>query len=71
MKEKEHPGFEEALLKLESIVQQLEDSDVTLEKSIKLYEEGMRLSRYCSSALEEAVLRIRKINEETGELPEE
>lgn len=59
---KEQPDFEEALKKLESIVKQLEDPNVTLEKSIELYEEGVELSHYCSESLEEAVLRIEKIN---------
>ncbi|MEX0995185.1 MAG: exodeoxyribonuclease VII small subunit [Balneolaceae bacterium] len=64
-KKKEKPGFEEALKKLESIVEQLEDPDVTLEESIRLYEEGVELSRYCSKSLEEAVQRIEKINEKS------
>jgi exodeoxyribonuclease VII small subunit len=62
MAKKERPSFEEALRKLESIVSKLEDSEVTLEESIQLYEEGMKLSKYCSETLEDAVLRIEKIN---------
>jgi exodeoxyribonuclease VII small subunit len=62
MSEKERPSFEEALRKLESIVKKLEDPEVTLEESIELYEEGMKLSKYCSETLEDAVLRIEKIN---------
>ncbi|MEX0895202.1 MAG: exodeoxyribonuclease VII small subunit [Balneolaceae bacterium] len=64
-KKKEQPGFEEALKKLEAIVEKLEDPDVSLEESIELYEEGVELSRYCSESLEEAVLRIEKINEKS------
>jgi len=64
-KKKKQPDFEEALKKLESIVEQLEDPEVTLEDSIRLYEEGVELSRYCSESLEEAVLRIEKINEKS------
>jgi exodeoxyribonuclease VII small subunit len=62
MPKTERPSFEEALHRLESIVEKLENPDVTLEDSIKLYEEGMKLSRYCSQTLEDAVLRIEKIN---------
>ena len=62
MPEKERPSFEEALRKLETIVKKLEDPEVTLEESIELYEEGMKLSKYCSETLEDAVLRIEKIN---------
>ncbi|MEX0771271.1 MAG: exodeoxyribonuclease VII small subunit [Balneolaceae bacterium] len=64
-KKEEQPGFEEALKKLEAIVEKLEDPDVSLEESIELYEEGVELSRYCSESLEEAVLRIEKINEKS------
>ncbi len=64
-KKNEQPGFEEALKKLEAIVEKLEDPDVSLEESIELYEEGVELSRYCSESLEEAVLRIEKINEKS------
>ncbi|MEX2602330.1 MAG: exodeoxyribonuclease VII small subunit, partial [Balneolaceae bacterium] len=60
----ERPTFEEALRKLEAIVSSLEDPDVTLEESIRLYEEGIELSRQCSRQLEEAELRIEKLNEE-------
>lgn len=64
MAEKERPSFEDALRKLESIVQKLEDSNVPLEDSIDLYEEGIKLSNYCSQTLENAVLRIKKINDD-------
>ncbi len=62
MPKTERQSFEEALRRLESIVEKLENPDVTLEESIQLYEEGMKLSRYCSQTLEDAVLRIEKIN---------
>jgi len=55
--------FEEALKKLEAIVGKLEDSEVTLEDSVALYEEGMKLSKFCSEVLEHAELRIEKVNE--------
>jgi exodeoxyribonuclease VII small subunit len=56
--------FEEALKKLEAIVSKLEDSEVTLEESVALYEEGMKLSKFCSEVLERAELRIEKVNEQ-------
>lgn len=63
MSEKERLTFEEALRKLETIVSSLEDPDVTLEESIRYYEEGIELSRQCSRQLEEAELRIEKLND--------
>jgi exodeoxyribonuclease VII small subunit len=62
MSEQERIPFEEALKKLETIVTKLQDGSVSLEESVKLYEEGIALSKYCSSILEEAELRIEKVN---------
>lgn len=64
MAEKERLSFEEALKKLESIVEQLEEEDITLEDSVKLYEEGVKMSKFCTEILEEAELRIKQVNEE-------
>jgi len=48
------PNFEDSLKKLEEIVAQLERGDVPLEESIRLFEEGTRLSAECRKQLEEA-----------------
>ena len=50
--------FEEALSKLEKIVSKLEEGDIPLEESLKLFEEGIRLSRFCNQKLDEAEKRI-------------
>jgi exodeoxyribonuclease VII small subunit len=55
------PSFEAALQKLETIVQRLEKGELTLEESLGLYEEGLRLSRLCHSKLEEAEGRIEQL----------
>jgi exodeoxyribonuclease VII small subunit len=49
--------FEEALKRLEEIVEQMEQ-DVDLEKSLVLFEEGIKLVRFCSSKLEEAKKKV-------------
>ena len=46
--------FESALSELESLVKTLEDGNLTLEKSLELFERGVELSRYCHTRLEEA-----------------
>lgn len=61
MPEKERPSFEEALKRLEDVVNQLEDESISLEKSIDLYEEGIKLSKICTETLEEAELRIMRV----------
>jgi exodeoxyribonuclease VII small subunit len=48
------PSFEESLKKLESIVDKLEKGDLSLEDSLKLFEEGVGLSAACKKELEEA-----------------
>jgi len=50
--------FEDALNKLEKIVSKLEDGDIGLEESLKLFEEGIRLSRLCNQKLDEAEKRV-------------
>jgi exodeoxyribonuclease VII small subunit len=58
MRKEERPSFEEALTKLEAIVEKLDDEDITLEESVQLYEEGLKLSIICSKTLESAELKI-------------
>lgn len=50
--------FEDALAKLEGIVRELEDGELSLETSLARYEQGVRLARFCNSKLEEAEKRI-------------
>lgn len=50
--------FEEALKKLEKIVQELEKGDLSLDEALKKYQEGIELSRSCSQRLESARKKI-------------
>ena len=50
--------FEQAMKQLELIVQDLESGDLPLEKSIKKFEEGIALSKFCSRKLDETEKRI-------------
>tara|TARA_Y100000588_G_C13943708_1_gene791177 strand:- start:174 stop:434 length:261 start_codon:yes stop_codon:yes gene_type:complete len=50
--------FEAALTELESLVTTLEDGKLSLERSLELFERGVKLSRYCHTKLEEAEKRI-------------
>ena len=58
MKKNEEPSFEGALAALETIVERLEKGELSLEESLKLYEEGIQLSRLCHGKLEEAEGKI-------------
>ncbi len=66
MSKKERLSFEEALERLETIVEKLSDEDITLEKSVELYEEGLKLSKICSETLEQATLKIEQIEKSTN-----
>jgi len=59
--------FESAIAELERVVKALEDGDLSLEKSLELFERGVQLSRFCHSTLEQAERRIEILNER-GEL---
>ena len=50
--------FEKALSRLERIVSELEGGDLDLEKSLKLFEEGIHLSHFCSQKLDEAERKV-------------
>ncbi len=50
--------FEEAMERLEDIVQGLEEGELTLEKSLVTFEEGMKLIKFCSKKLEEAEQKV-------------
>lgn len=71
MTKKERPTFEEALEKLEMIVNQLGDQSITLEKSVELYEEGLSLSKLCAETLEKATLKIEQIDQRNNSDNEE
>jgi len=53
--------FETALARLEEIVSQLEQGDLPLEQSLKLFEEGVKLARLCTVRLEEAERKVEQL----------
>lgn len=58
--------FEDTFKKLETIVNKLESGDLSLEDSMKLFEEGMRLSRLCSERLAEVQRRVEVLLKSEG-----
>ncbi len=58
--------FEQALSALEGIVRRLEEGQVELEESIKIYERGEALKAHCEQLLKEAETRIEKISLKNG-----
>lgn len=66
MKEKELT-YEKAIARLEEIIAKLENSDITLEESLKLYEEAMHLSSFCTKLLNDTEKTVITLSGEIGE----
>ncbi|MBV9242247.1 MAG: exodeoxyribonuclease VII small subunit [Acidobacteria bacterium] len=60
-------SFEQSLTDLEEIVTKLEAGDLPLEQSLKLFEEGIRLSRTCRDRITQAERRIEILMKETND----
>ncbi len=60
-------NFEKALIRLEEIVNKLENEELSLDESLKIFEEGINLYRLCSKELNEAEKKISLIIQEDGE----
>ena len=56
--------YEEAVERLEQILEQLEKGDLTLEQSLEFFEEGVRLTKICSKILDEADARIQVLTKD-------
>lgn len=59
-------SFEEALAMLEQITGELENGDLSLEKSLKRFEEGVRLAEFCSRKLDEAQQKVDLLLQKDG-----
>ena len=55
------PSFEESLKRLEAVVDQLEKGDLTLEESLKLFEEGVNLTAACKQELDAAEGKVQML----------
>lgn len=63
--------FEENMGRLEQIVRAMERGDVSLEESLKLFQEGTKLVEHCGKLLDEAELQVKKITQSADGLPSE
>jgi exodeoxyribonuclease VII small subunit len=60
----EEVKFEEALERLEAIVKKMEEGEMTLEESLGAFEEGIKLSRFCSKKLDDIERRVEVLMKE-------
>ena len=54
-------SFEKALNRLEEIVNQLESGELSLDESLKIFQEGIELSRFCTKKLQDAETKVKKL----------
>ncbi|MBK8915451.1 MAG: exodeoxyribonuclease VII small subunit [Phycisphaerales bacterium] len=59
-------SFEEAMKRLETIVEQMEAGEIGLEESVTRYEEAMKLAGHCRQVLDDAELRLQQIQADAG-----
>lgn len=63
--------FEEAMQELETIANDLEKGDLSLEESVTKFEEGMKLSKQCNDMIEKAEKKITILLQKDGKIEEE
>lgn len=63
--------FESALARLEKITEELESGDLSLEASLKKFDEGIKLTEFCNARLSEARTRVEILLEKNGRLEAE
>jgi exodeoxyribonuclease VII small subunit len=68
---KKTPNFEKALSDLETLVEDMEQGNLSLEESLKRFEKGIALSTECQLALQNAELKIKELVEKNGKLVEQ
>lgn len=68
---KKEANFEELIEKLENITNKLEKEQLSLDESVKLFEEGMQISKECNSKLEDAEKRITILINQNNDIKEE
>ena len=66
-----HYPFEASLKKLEGLVDQMESGELSLEASLKIFEEGIKLTKECQKALKEVEQKVSLLMEKNGEQPYE
>ncbi|WP_455365577.1 exodeoxyribonuclease VII small subunit [Kaarinaea lacus] len=62
-KTRKSPNFEAAIAELESLVEEMEQGDISLEDSLKKFERGIELTRTCQQALQDAEQKVQMLIE--------
>lgn len=70
MARKKAPDFEHSLAELQTLVERLESGELSLEESLSAFEQGIRLTRECQSALSQAEQKVQILLERDGVMTE-
>ncbi|MDN3234335.1 exodeoxyribonuclease VII small subunit [Pseudomonas luteola] len=70
MARKKAPDFEHSLAELQTLVERLESGELSLEESLGAFEQGIRLTRECQSALSQAEQKVQILLERDGVMTE-
>ena len=62
--------FEESISRLEALVERMEDGNLSLEESLKTFEEGIKLTRQCQQALKTAEQKVKLLIEKNSSMEE-
>ena len=65
---KKAPDFEQALSQLEDLVENMESGELSLEQSLKAFEQGIKLTRDCQTALSQAEQKVQLLQEQHGDI---
>ncbi len=65
-RKKKEPDFEQSLAALETLVNQMEQGEMSLEQSLEAFEQGVQLTRECQQRLEQAEQRVQVLLEQNG-----
>ncbi len=66
-KRQQTPQFEKSLQELETLVEKMEQGDLSLEDSLQHFERGVQLTRACQQALKEAELKVETLLKKNGQ----
>ncbi|BAU72353.1 exodeoxyribonuclease VII small subunit [Metapseudomonas furukawaii] len=69
-RKKATPDFEQSLAELQTLVERLESGELSLEDSLGAFEQGIRLTRECQAALNQAEQKVQILLERDGQLEE-
>lgn len=67
-RKKATPDFDHSLSELQTLVERMETGDLSLEDSLTAFEQGIRLTRDCQAALDQAEQKVRILLERDGEI---